>query len=71
MNALWSHQCPSNLSKFDGVLLHLNWHMINLDDIAVFSRTPEEHLHRLKAVFDKLKAADLKLKPSKCDLFKQ
>ena len=42
-----------------------------MDDIIVFSRTPEEHLHRLKAVFNKLKAAGLKLKPSKCDLAKQ
>ena len=51
--------------------LHLNWCIIYLDDIIVFSRTPEEHLHRLEAVFNKLKAAGLKLKPSKCDLFKQ
>ena len=51
--------------------LHLNWCIIYLDDIIVFSRTPEEHLHRLKAVFNKLEAADLKLKLSKCDLFKQ
>ena len=51
--------------------LHLNWCIIYLDDIIVFSWTPEEHLHRLKAVFNKLKAAGLKLKPSKCDLFKQ
>ena len=51
--------------------MHLNWCIIYLDDIIVFSRTPEEHLHRLKAVFNKLKAAGLKLKPSKCDLFKQ
>ena len=51
--------------------LHLNWCIIYLDDIIVFSRTPQEHLHRLKAVCNKLKAAGLKLKPSKCDLFKQ
>ena len=51
--------------------LHLNWCIIYLDDIIVFSRTPEEHLHRLKAVFNKLKAAGLKLKPSECDMFKQ
>ena len=51
--------------------LHLNWCIIYLDDIIVFSRTPEEHLHRLKAVFSKLRAAGLKLKPTKCDLFKQ
>ena len=51
--------------------LHLNWCIIYLDDIIVFSRTPEEHLHRLKAVISKLRAAGLKLKPTKYDLFKQ
>ena len=51
--------------------LHLNWCIIYLDDIIVFSRTPEEHVHRLRAVFNKLKAAGLKLKPSKCDFFKK
>ena len=51
--------------------LHLNWCIIYEDDIIVFSRTPEEHLHRLKAVFSKLRAAGLKLKPTKCNLFKQ
>ena len=51
--------------------LHLHCCIIYLDDIIVFGQAPEEHLHRLKAVFKKLKAAGLKLKPSKCDLFKQ
>ena len=51
--------------------LHLNWCIIYLDDIIVFSRTPEEHVHRLKAVISKLRAAGLKLKPTRCDLFKQ
>ena len=51
--------------------LHLNWCIIYLDDIIVFHRTTEEHLHRLKAVIGKLRAAGLKLKPTKCDLFKQ
>ena len=51
--------------------LHLNWCIIYLDDRIVFSRTPEEHNHRLRAVFEKLKAAGLKLKPSKCDFFKK
>ena len=51
--------------------LHLNWCIIYLDDIIVFSQTPEEHVHRLKAVFNKLGAAGLKLKPSKCDLFRK
>ena len=51
--------------------LPLNWCIIYLDDITVFSRIPEEHIHRLRAVFEKLKAAGLKLKPSKCDFFKK
>ena len=39
--------------------------------LFVFSQTPEEHVHRLRAVFCKLRAASLKLKPSKCDFFKK
>ena len=50
--------------------LHLNWCIIYLDDIKVFSRTPEEHLEQLWGVFDKLAKAGLKLKPSKCEFFK-
>ena len=51
--------------------LHLQYCIIYLDDIIVFSKTLEEHLTRLQAVFKKLKKAELKLKPSKCELFKQ
>ena len=51
--------------------LHLSWCIIYLDDVIVYSLTPEEHLVRLQAVFDKLKASRLKLKPSKCELFKK
>ena len=45
--------------------LHLQYCIIYLDDITVFSKTPEEHLTRLRAVFEKLKRAELKLKSSK------
>ena len=51
--------------------LHLSWCIIYLDGIIVFSQIPEEHLVRFQAVFDKLKAAGLKLKPSKCELFRK
>ena len=51
--------------------LYLQYCIIYLDDIIVFSKTLEEHLIRLKAVFEKLKKAELKLKPSKCEFFKQ
>ena len=33
--------------------LHLQYCIIYLDDIIVFSKTPEEHLTRLQAVFEK------------------
>ena len=51
--------------------LHLSWCIIYLHNIIMFSWTPEEHLVRLKAVFNKLKEAGLKLKPSKCELFRK
>ena len=50
--------------------LHLNWCIIYLDDIIIHARTPEEHLERLEAVFERLKKAGLKLKPSKCTFFR-
>ncbi len=51
--------------------LNLNWCIVYIDDIIIFSDTPEEHLKRLEAVFAKLAAAGLKLKPSKCEFFKK
>ena len=51
--------------------LHLNWCIIYLDDVIVFSKTPEEHIARLEAVFKKISNAGLKLKPSKCEFFKK
>ena len=51
--------------------LHLSWCIIYLDDIIVVSQTLEEHLVRLQAVLNKLKAAGFKLKPSKCKLFRK
>ena len=50
--------------------LHLNWCIICLNDIIVYSKTPEEHLERLEAVFKKIGKAGLKLKPNKCEFFK-
>ena len=51
--------------------LHLHYCIIYLDDVIVFSRTPEEHLLRLRVVFEKLKQVGLNLKPLKCELFRQ
>ena len=39
-----------------------------LDDIIVYSNTSEEHLENLGIVFERLKEANLKLNPKKCNL---
>ena len=50
--------------------LNLTYCLIYLDDVIVFSQTPQEHLQRMRVVFDRLREHGLKLKPSKCDIFK-
>ena len=50
--------------------LNLTYCLIYLDDVIVFSEMPEEHLHRMQVVFDHLREHSLKLKPSKCEVFK-
>lgn len=42
-----------------------------LDDILVFGRTFEETLERLKMVLSRLRENNLKVKPEKCQLFKE
>ena len=51
--------------------LHLTWCLIYLDDIVVYSKTLEDQITRLRGVFLKLREANLKLKPSKCNFFKK
>ena len=50
--------------------LNLTYCLIYLDDVIVFSKMPDEHLQRMCVVFDCLRENSLKLKPSKCDVFK-
>ena len=42
--------------------------LLYLDDVVVFSTDFDTHLQRLETVFQRLRAAQLKLKPSKCSL---
>ena len=51
--------------------LNLTWCLIYLDDVVVFSKTEEDHLTCLRAVFKHLAKADLHLKPTKCKLFQK
>ena len=51
--------------------LNLIYCLIYLDNIIIFSWMAEEHLHRLHVVFYQLREYNLKLKPSKCSLFKE
>ena len=50
----------------------LQWEsiLIYLDDIIILGSTFEEHLSRLKEVLSRIVAVGLKLKPVKCELFK-
>jgi len=52
----------------DVVLCGLSYQacLVYLDDIIVFGQTFDEQLERLGKVFSRLRAANLKLKPSKC-----
>ena len=51
--------------------LNLRWCVVYLDDIIVYGRSPKDILERLGEVFEKLRKAGLKLKPSKCEFFKE
>lgn len=45
--------------------------LVYLDDIIVFAPDFDTHIARLREVFDRLRAANLKLHPSKCSLFQR
>ena len=60
---------PATFSRLmDRVLAGLHWEtcLFYLDDIIVFSSTWEEHLARLREVFERLRHAKLKLGAPKC-----
>lgn len=45
--------------------------LVYLDDVIIFSDSPELHIQRLREVFTRLRQANLKLKVSKCQLMKR
>ena len=40
-----------------------------MDDLIIFGKTFEEHLANIDLVLNRLQAANLKIRPSKCNLF--
>ena len=52
-----------------GVLKDLLFAMAHLDDIIIYSSTPEEHLKHIKTVFKKLCHTKLSMRLSKCHFF--
>ena len=63
---------PATFSRLmEMVLRGLNWErcLVYLDDIIVFGKSFDEALKNLTLVFERLRQAGLRLKPSKCSLF--
>ena len=52
-----------------GILKDFNITIAYLDDIIIFSKTPQEQLSHIMKVFEKLKSANLSMKKSKCSFF--
>src|ERR1044071_2267899 len=47
------------------------FYLVYLDDIIIYSRTLKEHKKHVKMVLQKIREHNLKLKPSKCEWFKE
>ena len=45
--------------------------LIYLDDVIIYAKDEEEHLDRLRTIFERFRRDNLKLKPSKCNLFQK
>ena len=52
--------------RMDQILQDLPFCRCYIDDIVIWSRNLEEHLHHLEVVFQLLRAAGLKVHPGKC-----
>ena len=52
-----------------GILKEFPFATAYLDDIIIFSKTPQEHFSHIQMVFEKLKSANLSMKKSKCSFF--
>ena len=63
-------QAPAYFQELmTGILKDFPFTIAYLDDIIIFSKTPQEHLSHICMVFKKLKSANLSMKKSKCSFF--
>ena len=63
-------QAPAYFQELmTGILKDFPFAITYLDDIIIFSKTPQEHLSHIHMVFKKLKSANLSMKKSKCSFF--
>lgn len=63
--AVWQRTADVILAGLLGKVCH-----VYLDDIMVYSSSFEDHLTDLRNVFQRIQAAGLKLKPSKCQFLR-
>ena len=64
---------PSSFARLMQIVLRgllLKICLVFIDDIIIFARTFSEHVTNLKIVFNRLREANLKLKPRKCEFGK-
>ena len=63
-------QAPAYFQELiTGIPKDFNFAIAYLDDIIIFSKTPEEQLSHIRKVFEKLHSAKLSMKLSKCHFF--
>ena len=63
---------PTFQCLVEKVLVGLTWKVCvpYLDDIIIFSSTREEHIERLRLVFERFHAHNWEINPVKCDFFR-
>ena len=65
---------PASFTRLMNLALSgLTWThcLVYLDDIIIWASTFEDHIRRLRLVFDRIRAAGLKLKPTKCHFLRK
>ncbi len=62
-----ARNAPSQFCRLmQGLFGDLDFVLVYVDDIIIFSKTVKEHIKHLKAVFERLRTANLKLNGKKC-----